>query len=229
MNIMSRLPWVSLLLAACAVLVALSPAVQDNLQYDRAAVVEGEIWRLVTAVVVHWNADHLRWDLLAFVLCGSVGEILHRRGYVFTVITAAVVGGVFVHGFLPECAAYRGISGVNSALLVFVAVGSLARATYSPVNRAARVAAMFALVAFAAKTTLELTTGASVVDAASAGFRSLPSVHVCGAIVGAAVAAGLLRRRPRFQDGQRVRVEGEVRRPHGCAWPCPAPDRSLRR
>ena len=59
-----RLPGVSLLLAGAAVCLQCSPAALEWLQYDRAAIAGGELWRIVTAgedVITGLPADR-GWD-----------------------------------------------------------------------------------------------------------------------------------------------------------------------
>src|SRR5689334_9624999 len=70
----------SLLLAGLAVIVWLAPAgVAEALQFDRARIASGELWRLVTCHWTHWDADHLAWDVATFVALGVACE---RRGRV---------------------------------------------------------------------------------------------------------------------------------------------------
>jgi membrane associated rhomboid family serine protease len=63
-------PVASLFFGTLAVAVYLSPAATAVLEYDRAAVAAGEIWRLLTGHLTHWSFDHLFWDVLGLAIPG---------------------------------------------------------------------------------------------------------------------------------------------------------------
>jgi len=86
----------------------------DLLQLDRRAVLDGQLWRLVTGNLVHWSREHFLLDVGAFALVGLLYERRLGRHYPWLLLAAglAVGGGVFL--FLPEMSVYRGLSGVDS-------------------------------------------------------------------------------------------------------------------
>lgn len=45
-----------------------------GLQYDRRAVLDGELWRLLTGNLVHWSLPHFTLDLGAFFIVGLLWE-----------------------------------------------------------------------------------------------------------------------------------------------------------
>ena len=65
------------------------------LEYDRAAILHGEVWRLVTGHFVHWSVGHLAWDLLAFAILSAV---CMRRRWLFAavVLATAIVVSLFL-------------------------------------------------------------------------------------------------------------------------------------
>ena len=85
------------------------------LQYDRAAILQGEVWRLITGHFVHWTPSHLAWDLLAFIVLGA---ICLRRRWLFAsvVMTTALIVSTFLLVLCPEVTMYRGLSSIDSAL-----------------------------------------------------------------------------------------------------------------
>ena len=62
-------------LAACAV--HWVPGADAALQYSRAALAQGEIWRTVTGHWTHWSFELLFWDVAAFI---GLGIVCERRG-----------------------------------------------------------------------------------------------------------------------------------------------------
>jgi rhomboid family GlyGly-CTERM serine protease len=180
-------PGASLALAALAALLWLVPGATPWLEYDRAAVRAGQLWRLLTAHFTHWSVDHLGWDLLAFALLGALCERESRPRFLAAVLGGAVVVSLAVWGLLPEVTTYRGLSGLDSALFVLLAV-SVMRAEDEPAWRLGAGAA--ALVAFQAKILYEIWTGSAVfVHGAGLEIGPVPLAHLAGAAVG--FAAGL--------------------------------------
>ncbi len=57
--------------ALIAIAVYLVPGAADLLQYNRQAMAEGQWWRHLTGYVTHWNAEHLFWDVLVFIVLGA--------------------------------------------------------------------------------------------------------------------------------------------------------------
>jgi rhomboid family GlyGly-CTERM serine protease len=159
-------PWVTLGIALAS---WLAPA---SLEYERAAILRGEVWRLITGHLTHWSPDHLRWDLVAFVALGLVCE---RRGRLLfggvLAATALAVSLVLLLG-CPEVVAYRGLSAVASALWFWAALIIAER----------RLTLAFVLLAvFLGKVLIELSTGSSIF---ASGIDVLPSVHLIGAAIG---------------------------------------------
>lgn len=169
-----------------AVLAALVPGLGTAWQLDRAAVAAGELGRVLTCHWTHWTAEHLLWDgLAAGVLAWLCGVRAPRRAAV-ALAAAAVAVPVAVLVALPEIVAYRGLSGLDSALYVLVATAMIRDALREGRARAALVPAL-ALAAFVAKTVFELTTR-SAVFAETGAFVAVPLAHAAGAMVGFASA-----------------------------------------
>ena len=104
------------LMVVAAVLVQACPAAREALEFDRRAVAGGQVWRLVTSHLTHWSWVHLAWDMGSLVaLCW----IVRRRGCLVLMVAAAasVAIGLAVYALAPDIGAYRGMSGVNYALL----------------------------------------------------------------------------------------------------------------
>jgi rhomboid family GlyGly-CTERM serine protease len=96
------------------------------LRYDRAAVLGGQVWRLLTGHLVHLGWIHLAMNLAGLVLIWLLfGRTYNVGQWTVTVVACAVgisLGFVMVH---PELMWYVGLSGVLHGMFVAGAVGGL--------------------------------------------------------------------------------------------------------
>ncbi|HEX7190285.1 MAG TPA: rhombosortase [Thermoanaerobaculia bacterium] len=145
-------------------------------QYDRGAVLRGEVWRLVTGHFSHWSASHLGYDLFAFVILGAICERRGRSLFAATVVATALAVSLFLLAFRADVDMYRGLSAIDSALWMG-AVFDLGE------RRLPLAVALTAL--FLAKVLVESRSGALFVD----GITVLPVVHLIGAAAGSIMAA----------------------------------------
>ncbi|MCX6953700.1 MAG: rhombosortase [Verrucomicrobia bacterium] len=170
----TRLPWLTLSVAAAAVAVHLLPAAADWLQFDRAALGRGELWRLVTAHLTHFGANHLRWDLGVLLAFGTACERQSRRRCAAALALAAVAITPALWAGQPQFALYRGLSGLDCAL-----VGLFAASLLRHGRAAATLVGAGTLLVFAVKCILELVT-AQTVFAAGTGYAPVPLAHLVG-------------------------------------------------
>jgi len=181
-----RLPAATLILVAAAVVLMPLETLSQWFEYDRTAVASGQLWRIVTCQLTHCSWDHLFWDAAALTVIGWVLERDHRRAMLVCVGLAAVLIPLAVHLCLPEIATYRGLSGIDSALFILLAV-ALLRESRADGDRLWTVACTLLLAAFAAKTAYELVTGSTLfVNAEQSAMLPVPLAHVVGALLGAA-------------------------------------------
>ncbi|HEX9671451.1 MAG TPA: rhombosortase [Thermoanaerobaculia bacterium] len=190
---MRRLPWVTAALVGCAALLSTLDGLPARLEYDRALVRAGELWRPLTAQLVHWTPRMALADLAALALLGGWLEARgRRRGLAAGLLLAAAATAVGIHFLLPRLATYRGSSGLAAALFVLVAVELAAGP--GPARR--RLLAVAALALFAGKVLYETATGrAAAAGALPAGVAVVPLVHLLGGAAGL-LAALLTKRRP---------------------------------
>jgi rhomboid family GlyGly-CTERM serine protease len=168
--------------AACAVASSL-PGSGALLQYDRARVADGEIWRFVTGQMVHWTARMAVADLavlLAFGLWLELGG--RRRAVSCTLGLAAILVAVGVQLLRPDLTLYRGSSGLASALFVLTCL----EAMRPPARLSSRVLAGCALLLFSAKIAWEMS-GASPLFAGDlpGAVAAVPLAHLLGGLAGA--------------------------------------------
>lgn len=164
---MNRIPWLTVTTASLTLLVA-GASLGGFAQYDRGAILRGEVWRLVTGHFSHWSPAHLGYDLFAFVILGAICECRDRRLFAAAVVVMATAVSLFLLAFRADVELYRGLSAIDSALWM------LAVFELRP-----RFAAVLASL-FLAKIVFESRSGAVFVD----GITVLPVVHLIGASVG---------------------------------------------
>ena len=204
-----RVPvWTSAL--TCVALVAFVASATELLQYDRGALAAGQWWRGMTGHWAHWSADHLLWDAATFAALGWLAEARSRKRFLVCVVGSCLAITTGLWFVRPDVAFYRGLSGIDSALFALVAVGLIREAV---ATRRAGTAALggAALLAFVLKVTWESTAGGVLfVDAAAAGFESLPLAHAAGGTVG--LLLGLLPAGRTPREGGTHRHNDEVMR-----------------
>jgi rhomboid family GlyGly-CTERM serine protease len=159
------------------------------LQYDRDAILHGEVWRLMTGNLVHWSAEHFWLDVGAFLLLGALYEPSFKRGalsFVAFLSAVAFVIGASLLLFLPELHVYRGLSGVDSGIF---AAALLIEAWQAKENARRWFFVGPAALIFTAKLAFECATGELFFGTSSLGDlgQPVPLAHVAGAF--AALAA----------------------------------------
>lgn len=172
---------------ALAALLAIVPGSGEALEYDRARVAAGELWRLATAQAVHWTLRMALADLGAILVLGAWLERNGQRKRMLLAIflgAALAIAGVAL--LLPHLALYRGSSASASALFVLTA---LEVACHSP-RRGARSLALLALFLIAAKVAWEAFTGNPLFAAPlPSGVAVVPLAHLLGGAAGGLAAA----------------------------------------
>jgi len=170
---------------------AFAPRMGGWLEFNRSAVMAGEWWRILTGHFVHWNLDHLMWDLLVFVVLSAMCERRNQMRFVVTLSAAAVLISAATWWLLPDVASYRGLSGLDTAIFALLAVSNLQECWQR--RQWLGVAVVSGLVvALAAKIGFEAVTGGTwFVDASRGGFRPVPLAHVVGGLCGVVCALRL--------------------------------------
>ena len=179
------LHWHALVVAlGIALLGVLYDAVNPGLEYNRAAISNGELWRLVTGHWVHSNLWHLAGNLSLFVLCAVYfgAWLTPARLWLWLLCCTLLISAVFwVRD--PGLAYYVGLSGALHGLLVMglIATWSQCRTLHS-----------LALVVVMARLAWEQTPAYDPYYLFD--FIRSPvyaNAHLYGAAVGAALGVGL--------------------------------------
>jgi rhomboid family GlyGly-CTERM serine protease len=183
---MKKLPRITLTLALLALGIATFPALTSLLELDRDALRQGQLWRIATGHLTHFDWDHLTWDLCALLLLGTMAELEHRRAMAATLVASALTIGVAVLAFQPQFTHYRGLSGIDSALFGLV-VTQLGLTGYRERHAFTLTIAALALTAFTLKCGFELTIAQTLFTTATT-YAPVPLAHLVGAATGVAVA-----------------------------------------
>jgi len=175
--------------ALAAVAIQVFPTWASLLQFDRLAILDGQWWRMLTGHLTHWTVDHLAWDLAMFVLLGAMVESRSRSRLVALCLVSAIGISLLVLGGHPELRTYRGLSGIDTALFVYVAADQLASA-WRQCRWVEGVLPATLLAGFGGKLLYELVTGRTLfVDSQTAGFVVVIAAHAAGAATGAILAS----------------------------------------
>jgi len=182
-----RFPAITLSIAAASLITYLVPGLADLFVYDRYGVLDGQVWRLVTAPLVHFSASHLFWNLLVFTVAGCVTELSGYRRFEFVCLPAVVLPGLLFLAIDPDLHRYGGLSALAIAATAYLC---LCRAQQTRGGRGLWIAILALLLA---KILVECVIGEPIF-AQSAGvfFRNLPAAHAVGV---AAAAVAFVRQR----------------------------------
>ncbi len=175
--IAARFPYRTLAISAGALLVFILPGLGSLLIYDRAAIIHGELWRLVTGNLVHLSTSHLAYDLAAFLIVGTIIEIRGYRFFPMLCLSAATFIGIILFWVEPEMFFYAGLSGVVTAAVTYLCLQGLTEKG----SWRWLCAAMLASLAF--KFWVELAFGKFLLLAVSTeDFVPVPLSHLIGSV-----------------------------------------------
>ena len=76
-----------------------------------------QVWQIFTGQLVHWNSNHMAWDLITFVALGCLVERIDHKIFVLAVLLGGLASATG-WWFLTDLSTYRGLSGIDSALFM---------------------------------------------------------------------------------------------------------------
>jgi rhomboid family GlyGly-CTERM serine protease len=179
-----EIPTRSLTVAAAALVAAVHPGALGALMYDRAAILSGELWRVLTGHLVHAGGAHLAWDVTALIAVGVLFERALGSRYWMVLLASAltITSGLML--FDSRLAAYCGLSGVLNGLWVAGALAELRRER-SDDRRLARLVYRACLVVLGLKLAVEGLTGTMIfTEPSTLGAIPVPHAHLLGALGG---------------------------------------------
>jgi rhomboid family GlyGly-CTERM serine protease len=178
-------PWWSLSLVGAAALAWLIfGAAPEGWVFDRAAIAQGEWWRLLSAHIVHGDPAHAAWDIAALLLLGLLFEPRLQWRLPLVLLGGVVAVDAWLWWGEPGLLYYCGLSGILNSLMVF---GLLQwwRDERHP---------LLAVVAAAAglKIILEINAGQALLTQTV--WPSVPAAHAAGYACGLVLASVTLRK-----------------------------------
>ncbi|MGC3971686.1 MAG: rhombosortase [Pirellulales bacterium] len=183
---------VTVALTFFALAASAGPDVAECLAFDRGAIASGQVFRTLTGHFTHWTFEHTVWDVAVFVVLGAWCERRNRTTFLFTLLLGIGLIDAGVWLLRPDLAAYRGLSGLDSALFVLAAAHYAADARRTA-DRSGMLVAAGAVALFVGKTLYETLAGRTIfVDSTSSGFEPLVLAHLLGAAAAAVVATGAI-------------------------------------
>ena len=166
------------------------PRLLAFLVYERSAVLRGEVWRLLTASLVHAGLGHLAWNLAATALVGmAVGPALRARVWLGLSVWVMLASSLGVLLLRPEVRVMAGLSALLHGLL---AAGATAQ-----VRRGERWAWLF-LGVLAAKVAWEQLLGPAPLGVIAGSGRLAVDAHAYAAASG--LLAGLMLSAPGHRE-----------------------------
>ncbi len=188
-----RLP----LLLAALLLALQALGLRDALEYRRAAVLHGQLWRLLTGNLVHLGWVHLLRDLAGlFLIWGLFAPRMRDRTWLVLILACATAVGLGLLVFSPQVEWYVGISGVLFGLFC---AGALLEWHQRPLYAGALLLGMAAVIGWT------LHAGALPGETRDLGGAVVPQAHLYGALGGAAfilLRLGWLRLRATRSAGE---------------------------
>ena len=176
-------PIFTLLLGVLASAIAMSPQMTSWLQFDRSAILDGEIWRTLTGHLTHWSASHLFWDMLMFLALAGVIELFSRRQFLIYLASVSLFISLLVFIVLPEMTFYRGLSGIDSGLFMLLVV-ILYRRKAAGQDLLHKIPYILLGLLIVGKISYELSTAQAIFVQPSDLFVPVPLAHLGGAFVG---------------------------------------------
>ena len=168
------------------------PEVTAALRYERAAVLDGQWWRLVTGHLVHADAAHLAWNLAGAALVWWLfGAEYGRLEWLVIVLASAAAIDIAFLGWMPGLDWYVGLSGVLHGCMAAGLAAWLARARDPLV--------LLVAILFAAKLVFEHWQGPLPFTAGTLALPVIVEAHSYGAIGGLAAALAVRARRRHAQ------------------------------
>lgn len=178
--------WTVPLVVALVCVVAALPgdAARELLRYDRAAIADGEIWRLLSGHFTHLGYSHLLLNLTGLLLVWLLVGRLYRTPYWLLVAAGSVLAMDAGFWFLDtDMRWYVGLSGMLHGLLLAGAIGGIRSLPAESIVIGALVVAKLAY---------EQVVGPLPGSESVAGGSVVVNSHLYGAIGGALSAFAIM-------------------------------------
>lgn len=173
----------ALILTLVAAFIHVIPGAAELLQWTQA---DGHAATLWTAHLAHWSTGHFLWDALMFAALGVFAQRRYGLNVCAAFLCAAPLITLGVARWSPELTSYRGLSGLDTLLFVFVCVRLLCDAKQMP---GLRIASVLLMTGLAGKTFYETATGGALfAQDLGPGVVAAPVAHLVGGALGLMIA-----------------------------------------
>ena len=154
-------------------------AVPEKLYFNKEAISNGEIWRFLTAHIVHSDLDHLTWNLCALIILSLLIERDNRQ----LRITSLLAGIISIDCYLwfnpIGIVNYAGFSGILNTLLVIALFPQLQKKSEQLFFR---LLPIIIYIASLLKIVVEISFQQAIFSTIS--WQAVPQVHLIGFMSG---------------------------------------------
>lgn len=163
-----RLPIVTTSISLIIVaLYFIAGAMPDSLMWQHSTT---QIWQWLSTHFVHISLDHLAWNLIAFLILGSIIEQTSRKVLGLSLVAGIISVNVYLLT-LFEMGAYAGLSGVLNSLLITALYFLYKQPGY-------RLASILTLIASILKIAVEYCYDLSLFSKLP--WPAVPEAHIAG-------------------------------------------------
>ena len=172
MNISNSSGYILLVISITLVSLALSLN-PDIFLYQRSALSQAEVWRLITGHLSHFSLQHGLFNIVALIGLIIINEgLVSLRWMVFYIAIFCILLSVSFYVFLPDLFIYAGLSGVLHALFVTILI-------YHLLYRSKAIGVIMLLIIIA-KLIYENVFDRAITDFAMADIQILKEAHWYG-------------------------------------------------
>ena len=172
----NRLPLITIFFVCASLITYVWPYISELLVYDRQAIINGELWRLFSAPLVHFSASHLCWNVLVLAAAGWLAEKADPRGFLIVCAFSAILPGLMFLWGSPELMRYGGLSGLATGAVVYLCLRKVIATDRD------KLIWLTILVLVGLKLIVEIVTGNPLFVRADTSFHVLPAAHFFGSV-----------------------------------------------
>lgn len=100
---------------------------KELLLYDRALIVSGEWWRLISGHFIHLSTEHLLINSVGFFLLVYLSfRYANGKEIATWLIVSALLISISLYAFSPDVVEYGGLSGILHAMIGWIGVRMIA-------------------------------------------------------------------------------------------------------